>query len=55
LDILLLNEKRETMMKWKVIHAWPKSWKFGELNAEKGEILIESLELHYNRFEFSNP
>jgi len=55
LDILLLNEEREPLMKWKVIHAWPKSWKFGELNAEKSEVLIESLELQYNRFEFSKP
>lgn len=55
LDILLLNEEHETLMKWNVIHAWPKSWKFGELNAEKSEVLIESLELQYNRFEFSKP
>ena len=34
---------------------WPKGWKMGELNAEKGEILIETLELNYNRFEFKDP
>ena len=53
LDIVLLNEKHETMLKWKVIHAWPVSWKFGELNAEKSEVLLETLELNYNRFEFT--
>ena len=52
LEIQLLNEKHEALMKWNVIHAWPKAWKFGELNAEKSEVLIETLELNYNRFEF---
>lgn len=55
LDVILLNEKHEPLMKWKVIHAWPKAWKFGELNAEKGEVLLETLELSYNRFEFEKP
>ncbi|MBL7828075.1 MAG: phage tail protein [Saprospiraceae bacterium] len=53
LDVILLNQDHKALMKWKVINAWPKSWKMGELNAEKGEILIETLELVYNRFEFS--
>ena len=53
LDIVLLNENHEPLMKWKVIHAWPVSWKFGELNAEKSEVLLETLELNYNRFEFT--
>lgn len=55
IDILLLNEEQKPLAKWKVIHAWPKSWKTGELNAEKGEVLIETLELAYNRFEYANP
>jgi len=52
LDIVLLNEERKPLAMWKVIHAWPKSWKMGELNAEKGEVLIETMELVYNRLEF---
>lgn len=55
LDVLLLDEAHNALMKWKVIHAWPKNWKMGELNAEKGEVLIETLELSYNRFEFVDP
>jgi len=42
-------------MKWVVIHAWPKNWKLGEFNAERSEVLIETLELNYNRFEFVTP
>ncbi len=52
LDVILLNEDHEPLMRWKIIHAWPKAWKFGELNAERGEVLIETLELSYNWFEF---
>lgn len=55
LEVYLLNENHKPLAKWKIIHAWPKSWKFGELNAEKGEVLLETLELHYNRFEFVDP
>ena len=51
LVISLLNEEHEPLMTWKVICAWPKSWKMSELNAEKGEVLIETLELNYNYFE----
>ena len=54
LDIVLLNEKHESLMRWKIIHAWPKAWKFGELNAERGEVLIETIELSYNWFEFKD-
>lgn len=55
LTVTLLNENHEPLLEWKVIHAWPKSWKFNELNAEKGEVFIETLELNYNRFEIAEP
>ena len=48
----LLDENHNILMKWSVRHAFPKSWKMGELNAEKGEALIEILELGYNYFTF---
>lgn len=51
LIVVLLNEAHAPLQTWKIIHAWPKSWKFGELNAEKGEVFLETLELRYNRFE----
>ncbi|HYF32554.1 MAG TPA: phage tail protein [Chitinophagaceae bacterium] len=53
-DIQLLNEDHLPLLFWKAIWVWPKSWKVGELNAERGEVLIETLELNYNRFEFKN-
>ncbi|MEL7159550.1 MAG: phage tail protein [Bacteroidota bacterium] len=55
LEVNLLNEKHAPLLTWKVIHAWPKSWKFNDLSAEKGEVFLETLELRYNRFEVLNP
>lgn len=53
--VQLLNEKHEVLIKWDVQHVWPKSWKVAELNAERGEVLIETLELNFNRFILKNP
>jgi phage tail-like protein len=53
--IELLNENHETLARWTVAHAWPKNWKLNDLNAERSEVLIESLELNYNYFIYSKP
>ncbi len=50
-DIELLNEDHNILMQWELSHVWPVSWKIGELNAEKGAVLIETLELNYNHFK----
>lgn len=47
--IHLLDEGHQSMMHWEVNNAWPLSWKIAELNAMEGAILIETLELNYNR------
>ncbi len=46
--IMLLNEAHEPLLHWTINNVWPRSWKVGELNAERGEVLIETLELNYN-------
>lgn len=46
--ITLLNESHLPLMYWKINNVWPLSWKVGELNAESGGVLIETLELNYN-------
>ena len=53
-DIMLLGEDHQPLMHWTINNVWPRSWKIGELNAERGEVLIETLELNYNRLIFSN-
>lgn len=50
--ITLQNEKNQPLMCWKVYHAWPKNWKIADLNADKGEIVIETFEINYNYFTF---
>ena len=47
-QIKLLNQEHEPLMHWTINNVWPRSWKLGELNAERGEVLIETLELNYN-------
>ncbi len=55
IDVLLLDENHKPLMKWEIIHAWPKKWKFGELNAERSEVLVETIEFNYNFFKFVEP
>jgi phage tail-like protein len=50
LNVILLNEKHEPLMTWKVHRAWPKNWKVADFNADKGEVVIETFELNYNYF-----
>ena len=54
-NISLLNEEHKPLMHWTINNVWPRSWKIGELNAEQGAVLIETLELNYNRLLFDNP
>jgi phage tail-like protein len=51
--INLLDEEHKVLISWTVDNVWPRSWKIGELDAMRGEILIETLELNYNRLIFS--
>jgi phage tail-like protein len=54
-NVELLNEKHEPLIVWQVAHAIPKDWKVNDLNAERGEVLIESLTLSYSYFNFRDP
>ena len=50
--IQLQNEDHTSVvMTWKLLRAWPVRYKFSELNAKGHEILIESLELAFERLE----
>jgi len=53
-QINLLDEDHQPLMYWVVNNVWPRSWKLGELNAERGEVLLETLELNYNKLLFKN-
>jgi phage tail-like protein len=50
--IYLLDERHNPLLHWTINNVWPRSWKIGELHAERGEVLLETLELNYNRLVF---
>lgn len=50
--IELLDETNSPYMKWTIKSILPKSWKLSELNAEKSEVLIETIELSYKSILF---
>jgi len=37
-------------MTWNVRGAWPKKWVIADFNAEENQVVIETLELHYDEF-----
>lgn len=48
--IMLLNEKHEAVITWNVKNAFPVKYDGGSLNAAKGEVVIESVELACESF-----
>lgn len=49
--VTLLNEAQAPLMTLTFVNAWPKQWDLGDLNAETGAIVIESLALGYQYFK----
>ena len=48
--ISLLNDLHLPIMTWNVVNAYPVKWSVSNLDAEKSELAIESLELKYQYF-----
>ncbi len=48
----LLDESHKPYMSWLVYDLTPKSWELNELNSERSEVLIETIELYYGRLEW---
>jgi phage tail-like protein len=51
LTIVLLDESRKEVMRWKVQRAWPCKWSGPELNAKANEVALESLEICHEGIE----
>jgi phage tail-like protein len=49
--IILLNERHEPVVSWRVRNAWPCKYVVGDLVANSNEVLIETLELAHEGFE----
>lgn len=52
--IKLLNEKRDSEMKWTLEHAYPTKISDVDLKPEGGEVVIESLEIAHEGIEITN-
>jgi len=50
IGLSLLNAKKQPLMSWNFIAAWPVKWSMSDLHGEKNELAIESMELAYRYF-----
>jgi len=50
LQIELLGENHTPLITWALFHVWPKKWSVSDFDAEKSELLVETLEMNYNFF-----
>lgn len=53
--VSLLDENHLPVFNWHVVNAYPMKWEFNNLNAEQGQVLVESLTLTYNYFDIISP
>jgi len=47
----LISPSNTLLMSWMVYNAWPKKWTLSDFNAEESQIVIETMELHYDYFK----
>ena len=52
LIIKLLNEQHVPLQSWYIVGAIPKKWDIAAFNAERSEVVIETLVFAYRYFEF---
>ena len=50
-DIVLLDEQRAEVLRWRVSEAWISKWETSPLNAKTNEVAIESIELQHEGLE----
>ncbi|MFN6945487.1 MAG: phage tail protein [Cytophagaceae bacterium] len=51
--IRLLDEEKQTIMAWSIVDAYPVKWSVSNFNSMKNEIVVETIELVYKRFELT--
>jgi phage tail-like protein len=49
--IVLLNEARETALKWNFREGWPSKWEGPAMNAKTSEVAIETMEIAHEGLE----
>lgn len=50
LSVTLLNEEHQPLAKWYIENAYPIKWSISSLKADENAIVVETLELKYQRF-----
>lgn len=53
LSVLLLDEERNPVKRWKFTHAWPTAYRVTELDSQKGQVLSEILEITFEEMTMS--
>jgi len=53
-SIVLLDETRSPVMRWKILRAWPCKWEGPVLNGKGNEVAIESIELCHEGIEIDD-
>ncbi len=49
--VTLLSDENAPLMGWLFINAYPTKWQVSDLNAMQNEIMVETVEFSYHRFE----
>jgi phage tail-like protein len=50
-DIILLDEARNEVLRWRVLEAWISKWESGPFNAKTNDVAIETVELVHEGLE----
>jgi phage tail-like protein len=49
-DVKLLNEEHDPLLTWHLVNAYPTKWAVSDLNSTNNAVVIETLQLYYQRF-----
>jgi len=52
--VALLNDKKEPLIAYRFMNAYPLKWSISNFNAETSSVVIETLELYYQYFKIIN-
>ncbi len=52
--VALLNDRKEPLIAYRFLNAYPVKWNISNFNAESGAVVIETLELYYQYFKIIN-
>jgi phage tail-like protein len=50
-DVILLNEERNEVLRWRIHEAWISKWESGPFNAKTNDVAIETIEMMHEGLE----